>query len=80
MTLSLRMHITENCSYFHPNGYSRRLVFAIHTGLFLVCVNIEYAQTNSFVEVFMVDFAPFSAVLVNCQLYRLNNITWFFSW
>ena len=26
----------------------------------------------------MVDFAPFSAVLVNCQFYRLNNITLFF--
>ena len=29
---------------------------------------------------FMVDFAPFSAVLVNCQFYRLNNIKCFFSW
>ena len=28
----------------------------------------EYAQANSFVAVFMVDFAPFSAVLMNCQL------------
>ena len=25
----------------------------------------------------MVDFDPFSAVLVNCQFYRLNNITSF---
>ena len=24
------------------------------------------------VAVFMVDFAPFSAVLVNCKFYRLN--------
>lgn len=79
LTLSFLIHITENCWCFHPNGYSCRLVFAIHTGLFLVCVNIEYAQANSFVAVLMVDFSPFSAVLVNCQLYRLNNITCFFS-
>ena len=29
-------------------------------------VNIEYAQANSFVAIFMVDFAPFSAMLVKC--------------
>ena len=28
--------------------------------------------------VFIFDFAPFSAVLVNCQFYRLNNIIYFF--
>ena len=32
----------------------------------------EYVQANSFVAVFMVDFAPFSAVLLNCQFYRLK--------
>ena len=77
------MHITTGFFFFAVairTGPVGRLVFAIHTGLFRVCVNIEYAQANSFVVVFMVDFAPFSAVLVNCQFYRLNNITFFFSW
>ena len=29
-------------------------------------MNIEYPQANSFVAIFMVDFAPFSAMSVKC--------------
>ena len=47
-------------------GPVHRLVFAIHMH------SSEYAQANSFVAVFMVDFSLFSAVLVNCQFYHLK--------
>ena len=49
-----------------PYGAFYLLLFASETGLFWVWVNIECAQANSFVAIFMVDFAPFSAMLVKC--------------